>query len=277
MTQCAKVKKVLFVLTSHDILGSSSQKTGYWLEELAAPYEILSGRGIDVVLASPKGGEPPADPESFLPQHLTYYTEKFGLNDPAQEKLAHTLILEDIKPEDFDAVFYPGGCGTLFDLVTNPVSIRLIESVFDSGKPLAFVGHSVAALRYAQDRQGRFLLQGAKVTGFRDSEEAGIALARMFSFIPPRFLRYWNIFTYLTARLPSPEYTSMLRLKKRLPFLVERMLKREGAKYQKTRNWRPFCVEDLTIEGGHLLTGQNPASSALIADRLADILTADEP
>ncbi|QCE33212.1 type 1 glutamine amidotransferase domain-containing protein [Acetobacteraceae bacterium] len=271
----APYKKVLFVLSSHRRLGKTSLKTGYWLEEVAAPYEILSARGIEVVFASPKGGAVPVDPESLLPQNLTFYTENFCLNQEAQEKLAQTYVLRNLNPEDFDGVFYAGNYGTFFDLMQNPVSIHFLEVTLDAGKPVAFIGHSIAALKYVQDRKEVPVLKGRFVTGFRDSEEAGLILARMFAFVPRRILRFWRFVTYLVACLPSPEYASLLRLNGAIPFLVQRMLKREGSIFKCKRNWHPFLMEDLTEEGGHLITGQNPASASLLGDRLAEILLSD--
>ncbi|QCE34940.1 type 1 glutamine amidotransferase domain-containing protein [Acetobacteraceae bacterium] len=269
-----KIKpKVLFVMTSCSQLGDSSWGTGAWFETIATPYEILTGRHIEVVFATPEGGEVPVDPDSRLPQYLTYYTEKFDLNDRAQRALQRTNRLEEMKPEDFDAVLFPGGHGVLFDLVSNPTSIRFIETIIDLGKPLALIGHAVGALRYVQKRSGESFVEGKKVTGFSNSEEAALALLRMLGFVPYRFLRFGNFLTYLISFLPSPEYATLLRLRGSVPFLVERMLKRSGADYVHKKNWYPFMVEDLTEDGGHLLTGQNPASAALVADRLAEILT----
>jgi len=164
--------KVLMVLTSHDQLGDTGRKTGFWLEELAAPYYAFKDAGAEIVLASPKGGQPPLDPKSNEPNFQTDLTRRFEADAAANAQLASTLRLDSVKAEDFDTVFYPGGHGPMWDLPENPNSIKLIEAFLAAGKPIALVCHAPGALRNVKTPDGRPLVEGKKVTGFTNSEEA---------------------------------------------------------------------------------------------------------
>jgi putative intracellular protease/amidase len=221
------MSKVLMVLTSHDRLGDTGQKTGFWLEEFAAPYYILKDAGLDVTLASPKGGQPPLDPKSDDPASQTEAMRRFKADPEAQAALARTAKLSDISPEDYDAVFYPGGHGPLWDLSDDRHSIALIEALYAAGKPVAAVCHGPAALRHAKARDGSPLVRGKSVTGFTNSEEAAVKLTDV------------------------------------VPFLVEDMLKQNGGEFSRGADWQAYAVTD-----GHLITGQNPASSESTARAL---------
>lgn len=221
--------KILMVLTSHDILGATGRKTGFWLEEFAAPYFVFRDAGVDLTLASPNGGQPPIDPKSDLPENQTEAMARFKKDETAQQALAHTLRLADVKAEDFDTVFYPGGHGPMWDLAESPVSIALIEAFYNSGKPVALVCHAPGVLRHVT-YQGEPLVKGKRVTGFSNEEEEEVQLTKI------------------------------------VPFLVEDELKRLGARFEKVPNWRPFSIID-----GHLITGQNPASSTSAAQALLSV------
>jgi putative intracellular protease/amidase len=222
---------VLMVLTSNDKLGNSGGKTGFWLEEFAAPYYVLSDAGVDLTLASPKGGQPPVDPRSEEPQAQTEFTKRFKRDKQAQERLASTEKLSDISPDGFDGVFYPGGHGPLWDLAEDQHSIKIIEKMAADGKTVSAVCHGPAAFRHPKSPDGSPLVKGKSVTSFSNSEERAIGLAEA------------------------------------VPFLVEDVLKQNGATYRKGNDWEPYAVVD-----GNLVTGQNPASSEgtawLIIDRL---------
>lgn len=220
------MKKVLFVLTSHDDLGNTGEKTGFWIEEFAAPYYELIDQGIEVTIASPLGGQPPIDPKSADPSAATEDTKRFDGDAGLQEKLANSLKLATINQADYDAVFYPGGHGPLWDLVSDKNSIALIESFYTNNKPVAFVCHAPAALKNVKVN-GEYLVKGKKVTGFTNEEEEAVGLTKV------------------------------------VPFLLEDALKANGAIYSKIENWAPYAVED-----GILITGQNPASSKLVAQKL---------
>lgn len=225
------MKKVLFVLTSHDELGNTGEKTGFWIEEFAAPYYKLLDEGIQITLASPKGGQPPIDPKSEAPGSDTPATIRFNQDNETQQKLAHTVMLSLMKEEEFDAIFYPGGHGPLWDLSEDKNSIRLIESFYRNNKPVAFVCHAPGVLRYTKNTLGEPLVKGKKVTGFTNEEEEAVQLTKV------------------------------------VPFLVEEMLKENGGEYSKVANWQPYTIQD-----GLLITGQNPASSELVADKLLQLL-----
>ena len=216
--------KILMVLTSHDQLGDTGRKTGFWLEEFASPYYLFKDSGVDVILASPNGGQPPLDPKSDEPDFQTDATKRFKSDTDAQAALAKTLKLSDITPENYDAVFYPGGHGPLWDLAEDRSSLALIESMFSSGKPVAAVCHAPAVLRHAKTPDGSPLLMGKSVTGFSNTEEEAVQLSDV------------------------------------VPFLLEDELKAKGAKYSKAEDWHPYAITD-----GTLITGQNPASSSLVA------------
>jgi putative intracellular protease/amidase len=223
--------KILMVVTSHDVLGSTGRKTGFWLEEFAAPYFVFRDAGVEVTLASPKGGQPPIDPKSDLPENQTAAMTRFKQDPEAQKVLANTVKLADVKSADFDTVFYPGGHGPMWDLAEDPVSIALIESFYNSGKPVALVCHAPGVLRHVM-YMGAPLVKGKHVSGFTNDEETEVQLNHV------------------------------------VPFLVEDELKRLGAIFEQVTNWVPFAVVD-----GRLITGQNPASSAMVAGKLMEVMT----
>jgi putative intracellular protease/amidase/predicted enzyme related to lactoylglutathione lyase len=215
------------VLTSHDQLGDTGRKTGFWLEELAAPYSVFKDAGADLTLASPKGGRPPVDPRSDLPETQTPGTARFKKDKDAQEALAHTQKLADMKSGDFDTIFYVGGHGPMWDLVDNPDSIALIESFYDSGKPVAAIGHSPGVFHRAM-HEGAPLVKGKRVTGFTNGEEEESQLAKV------------------------------------APFLVEDELLRLGAIYEKTANWQPLSVTDGRLVTGQNPASSTSAAQALL-------------
>lgn len=223
--------KILMVLTSHDQLGDTGRKTGFWLEELAAPYFVFKDAGAEIVLASPKGGQPPLDPKSNEPEFRTDLTLRFEADAAAEAQLASTVRLNTVKQEDFDSVFYPGGHGPMWDLAEDPDSIKLIESFVAAGKPLAIVCHSPGALRHVRDANGRPLVEGKNVTGFTNTEEAAVGLTKV------------------------------------VPFLVEDELKRLGATFLKGPDWEPFIVTDWQLITGQNPHSSGPAAKALL-DRL---------
>src|SRR5438309_8056330 len=174
--------KILMVLTSHDVLGNTGRKTGFWLEEFAAPYFVFRDAGVDLTLASPKGGQPPIDPKSDLPEGQTPAMTRFKQDPAAQKALSQTVKLADMKSQDFDTIFYVGGHGPMWDLVDNPVSIALIESFYNSGKPIAAVCHSPAVFHRVM-YQGALLIKGKRVTGFTNGEEAAVDLTHVVPFL----------------------------------------------------------------------------------------------
>ncbi len=201
-------KKILMVLTSHDQLGDTGKKTGFWLEEFAAPYYVFKDAGVQITLASPKGGQPPLDPKSDDPGAQTDATRRFKADADAQNVLANTVALASVRAEDFDAVFYPGGHGPLWDLAEDALSIALIEKTFAAGKPLALVCHAPGVLRHAKAPNGKPLVDGKKVTGFTNTEEEAVQLTQI------------------------------------VPFLVEDMLKARGGQYSKGVDWAPYVLTD---------------------------------
>lgn len=221
--------KVLMVLTSHDQLGDTGRKTGFWLEELAAPYFVLRDAGAEITLASPKGGRPPMDPKSNDPESRTDLTIRFEKDPAAQAQLDKTLRLSSVKQEDFDTVFYPGGHGPMWDLAEDKDSIKLIESFFAAGKPVAVVCHSTGALRHVKAPDGRPLVEGKEVTGFTDGEEAAVGLTKV------------------------------------VPFLVEDEMLRLGAIFSKKANWASFVVSDGLLITGQNPSSSGPAAKALLA------------
>ena len=223
--------KVLIVLTSHDQLGDTGEKTGFWLEEFAAPYYVLADAGAHITLASPAGGQPPLDPKSDAPDFQTSATERFKRDSVAQAALASTVKLSEVSAEDYDAVFYPGGHGPLWDLAEDTDSIGLIEAFYGAGKPVAAVCHAPAVLRHARAADGSPLVQGKSVTGFSNTEEEAVQLSAV------------------------------------VPFLLEDELKARGGNYSRAEDWHPYAVTD-----GQLITGQNPASSELVAKALLERL-----
>jgi putative intracellular protease/amidase len=230
-----KTMKILMVLTSHDKLGNTGRKTGFWLEEGAAPYYVFRDAGVVLTLASPKGGQPPIDPKSDLPENQTPAMERFKQDPAAQEDFANTVELKDMRSENFDGIFYSGGHGPMWDLVDNPDSIALIESFYSSGKPVAAVCHAPAVLHRVM-YEGAPIVKGKHVTGFANSEEEEVQLTEV------------------------------------VPFLVEDELKRLGGIFEKAPNWQSFVITD-----GHLITGQNPASSTAGAQALLKLLSTMQP
>lgn len=220
------MKKVLFVVTSNDKLGNTGEKTGFWSEEFAAPYYELLDQGVEITIASPLGGQPPIDPKSADPASATEDTKRFDADKTLQEKLKNTLKLSTINQKDYDAVFYPGGHGPLWDLVEDKNSIALIESFYTHKKPVAFVCHAPAVLKNVKVN-GEYLVKGKKVTGFTNDEEEAVGLTKV------------------------------------VPFLLQDALTQNGGLFSKGPNWQPYAVED-----GLLITGQNPASSKLVAGKL---------
>ncbi|MEA9391570.1 type 1 glutamine amidotransferase domain-containing protein [Acerihabitans sp. TG2] len=223
--------KVLIVLTSHDQLGTTGLKTGFWLEEFAAPYYVFKDAGATITLVSPKGGQPPIDPKSDEPDFQTAATDRFKADLGSQGLLAHTHKLSDIQASDYDAVFYSGGHGPLWDLAEDAKSIELIERIYAAGKPLGAVCHAPGIFRHTKAANGEPLVKGKRVTGFTNSEEAAVQLTDV------------------------------------VPFLVEDMLVANGGQYSKGPDWMPFAQID-----GQLITGQNPASSALVAHEMLKLL-----
>jgi putative intracellular protease/amidase len=175
--------KILIVLTSHDQLGDTGKKTGFWLEELAAPYYVFKDAGVDLTLASPKGGQPPLDPKSDEPSSQTDATRRFAADAEAQAALANTRVLADVSADDFDAVFYPGGHGPLWDLAEDARSISLIETTIAADKPVALVCHAPGVLRHVNGADGKPLVDGKTVTGFTNSEEAAVGLTEVVPFL----------------------------------------------------------------------------------------------
>lgn len=219
---------ILMVLTSHDRLGNTGKKTGFWLEEFAAPYYAFIDAGVNVTLASPAGGQPPLDPSSDTEDAQTKDTQRFKEDAKAQEHLANTEKLADMKAEDFDSVFYPGGHGPLWDLAVDKNSINLIETFVTQDKPVAFVCHSPAALKNVKV-DGEYLVKGKKVTGFSNSEEEAVNLTDV------------------------------------VPFLVEDALKDNGGHYEKAADWESFVVEDGLLITGQNPASSEEAAKRLMA------------
>ncbi len=215
------------VLTSHDQLGNTGRKTGFWLEEFAAPYFVFRDAGVDLTLASPKGGQPPVDPKSDLPENQTAAMARFKKDERAQKELSQTVKLADVKAEEFDTVFYVGGHGPMWDLAESPISIALIESFYNSGKPVALVCHSPGVLRHVK-YQGEPLEKGKRVTGYTNGEEEAVQLTKV------------------------------------VPFLVEDELMRLGAIFEKLRNWQPHFVVDGRLVTGQNPASSTTAAQALL-------------
>jgi putative intracellular protease/amidase len=175
--------KVLIVLTSHGDLGNTGEKTGFWIEEFAAPYYVLVDAGIELTIASPKGGQPPVDPKSESPDAQTPATKRFYSDNEAIDKVAHTLKLSEVNQVDYDAVFYPGGHGPLWDLATDAISVSLIEDFYKNNKPVAFVCHAPAALVNVKASNGEPLVKGKEITGFSNSEEEAVNLTKVVPFL----------------------------------------------------------------------------------------------
>lgn len=221
--------KILMVLTSHDKLGDTGEKTGFWLEEFAAPYYVLKDAGADITLASPKGGQPPLDPKSDADDAQTEATKRFKADDAAQAVLAETLVLSKINAADFDAVFYPGGHGPLWDLAEDKDSISLLEAFAHSDRPIGAVCHAPAIFKHPKAKSGDPLVSGKTVTGFTNTEEEGVGLTDV------------------------------------VPFLVEDMLKANGGKYEKGDDWASFVVVDGKLVTGQNPASSEEAAKKLLS------------
>ncbi|GAA3997583.1 type 1 glutamine amidotransferase domain-containing protein [Sphingomonas humi] len=219
---------ILMILTSHDQLGDTGKKTGFWLEEFAAPYYVLKDAGHSITLASPAGGQPPLDPKSDEPENQTAATERFKQDEAAKAQLASTEQLSTIDPSRFDAVFYPGGHGPMWDLANDADSKRVIETTLADGKPVALVCHAPAALKNVTAPDGSPLVQGKKVTGFTNEEEEAVGLTDV------------------------------------VPFLLEDMLKEGGGDYSKAAPFTPYVVTDGLLITGQNPPSSEPAAEALL-------------
>jgi putative intracellular protease/amidase len=220
--------KILIVLTSHDKLGDTGVKTGFWLEELAAPYYAFKDAGAEIVLASPKGGQPPLDPKSNEPGFQTDLTRRFEADAAAKAQLAATVRLDSVSQKDFDTVFYPGGHGPMWDLAEDQNSIKLIETTLAAGKPVALVCHAPGVLRHVRTPDGKPLVDGKKVTGFTNTEEEAVHLTKV------------------------------------VPFLVEDELKAKGGIYSKVGDWAPYVVTDGLLITGQNPASSGPAAKVLL-------------
>jgi putative intracellular protease/amidase len=219
---------ILMVMTSHDQLGDTGKKTGFWLEEFAAPYYTLKEAGANLTVVSPKGGQPPLDPKSDEADAQTESTKRFKADTEAQAVLANTGKLADVSAQDFDAVFYPGGHGPLWDLAEDSASIALIEAMIAAGKPVATVCHAPGVLRNVKGTDGKPLVNGKKVTGFTNTEEEGVGLTKI------------------------------------VPFLVEDMLKENGGIYSKVGDWQPYAITDGLLVTGQNPASSEVAAEALL-------------
>lgn len=219
---------ILMVLTSHDQLGDTGAKTGFWLEEFAAPYYVLKEAGNDIIIASPKGGQPPLDPKSDAPEFQTEATKRFKDDRQAQAALASTRKLDEIDPAQFDAVFYPGGHGPLWDLAESPKSRSIIETTLRAGKPVALVCHAPAVLKDVTNEDGSPLVRGKKLTGFTNSEEAAVHLTDV------------------------------------VPFLLQDKLTELGAEFSQVADFQPYAVRDGLLITGQNPASSEPAAEALL-------------
>jgi len=224
---------ILIVLTSHDKLGDTGEKTGFWLEEFAAPYYVLKDAGATLTLASPKGGQPPLDPKSDLPDFQTELTKRFNSDPVAQAELANTKKLADLSADGFDAIFYPGGHGPMWDLADNATSIALIEAFVKAGKPVSAVCHAPVALANARGKDGEYLVKGKQVTAFTNTEEAAVGLTTV------------------------------------VPFLVEDRLKERGGIFSKAADWVPYVQVDGKLVTGQNPASSGPVAEALLKLLLA--------
>jgi len=218
---------ILMVLTSHNLLGNTGKPTGFWLEEFAAPYYVFKDAGAEVTVASPKGGQPPIDPKSDLPENQTEAMTRFKRDPDAQKVLANTIKLKDAKADDYDTVFYPGGHGPMWDLADNPTSIALIEAFYNAGKPVAAVCHAPAVL-HRVTYQGQPIVKGKRVTGFTNGEEESVQLTKV------------------------------------VPFLVEDELKRLGGHYEKAADWKSFVITDGRLVTGQNPASSKATAEALL-------------
>lgn len=219
--------KILMVLTSHDTLGNTGEKTGFWLEEFASPYYVFTDAGAEVTVASPKGGQPPIDPKSDDPANQSAAQDRFRADEKAQAVLANTRRLDTVSAGDYDTVFYPGGHGPLWDLAEDPVSIKLIESFYNSDKPVATVCHAPGVLRHVQ-YNGESIVKGKRVTGFTNSEEEAVQLTKV------------------------------------VPFLVEDELRRLGGRYEKVDDWQSLAIVDGRLITGQNPASSEATAKALL-------------
>jgi len=220
--------KILMILTSHDQLGTTGRKTGFWLEEFAAPYFTFKDAGAEVTIASPKGGQPPLDPKSNEPEFQTELTHRFERDPDAQRALANTVELRTVSQAEFETVFYTGGHGPMWDLAEDLDSVRLIETTLAANKPLALVCHAPAALHRARNPDGTPLVKGKRVTGFTNTEEEAVQLTHI------------------------------------VPFLVESELRRLGGIFSKADDWQPHVVRDGLLLTGQNPASSGPAAQALL-------------
>lgn len=221
--------KVLVVLTSHSALGNTGEKTGFWIEEFATPYYVLADAGAEITIASPKGGQPPVDPKSESADAQTPSTERFLKDNVLIDKVAHTLKLSEVSYNDYDAVFYPGGHGPLWDLATDKTSIKLIEEFYNSEKPIAFVCHAPAALINAKAENGEPIIKGKQLTSFSNTEEEGVQLTNV------------------------------------VPFLLEDELKKNGALYTKGNDWSSYVKQDGLLITGQNPASSEAVAKLLLA------------
>ncbi|MHA6332915.1 type 1 glutamine amidotransferase domain-containing protein [Qipengyuania sp. CAU 1752] len=221
--------KILMILTSHDELGDTGKKTGFWLEEFAAPYYVFKDAGADITLASPEGGQPPLDPSSDTEDAQTDATRRFKKDEDSQKALATTKRLAEVSVSDYDAVFYPGGHGPMWDLAESKTSISLIEQAIGNGKPVAAVCHAPAVLRHVKGEDGEYLVKGKKVTGFSNSEEEAVGLTDV------------------------------------VPFLLEDMLAEKGGTYSKGEDWASYVLEDGLLITGQNPASSEEAAERLLA------------
>jgi len=221
--------KVLFVLTSHSELGNTGKKTGFWVEEFAAPYYVMADAGVDITLASPKGGQPPIDPKSEAPDAQTAATKRYFADEALKEKMANTKRLADVNAANFDAVFYPGGHGPLWDLYNDKHSIALIQNFWTAGKPVAAVCHAPSALLNVTNEKGEPLVKGKKVTGFTNTEEEAVQLTNV------------------------------------VPYLLEDELKAKGGNYSRSSDWSAYVVQDGMLITGQNPASSEEAAKKLLA------------
>jgi putative intracellular protease/amidase len=220
--------RVLIVLTSHDRLGNTGKKTGFWLEEFAAPYYVLKDAGVELTLASPKGGQPPLDPKSDLPENQIETTKRFHADAAAQAQLANTKKLADVSADDFGAVFYPGGHGPMWDMPDNATSIALIEAFVKADKPVGAVCHAPVAFVNVRGKDGEYLVKGKRVTGFTNTEEVAVGLDHV------------------------------------VPFLLEDRLKERGGVYSKAADFAPYVQVDGLLVTGQNPASSGPGAEALL-------------
>jgi putative intracellular protease/amidase len=232
--------KVLIVLTSHDRLGDTGKKTGFWLEEFAAPYYVLKDAGVELTLASPKGGQPPLDPKSDLPENQTETTKRFRADAAAQAQLANTKKLADVSADDFGAVFYPGGHGPMWDMPDNATSIALIEAFVKANKPVGAVCHAPVAFVNVRGKDGEYLVKGKRVTGFTNTEEVAVGLDHV------------------------------------VPFLLEDRLKERGGVYSKSADFASYVQVDGLLVTGQNPASSGPGAQALLK-LLRSVKTLDSP